>query len=41
VLNNLFSNAFKYTKDEGEITIVCQYVEGSKLVGAVYDRASL
>jgi arabidopsis histidine kinase 2/3/4 (cytokinin receptor) len=28
VLNNLCSNAYKFTKEQGSVTIVCQYVQG-------------
>jgi CheY-like chemotaxis protein len=41
VLTNLFSNAIKYTKDDGKVSIVCQYVVGSKYSRPVVDRASI
>ena len=30
ILMNIQSNALKFTKDNGEVHIVCQYVRGNK-----------
>lgn len=40
VLMNLFSNAIKYTKENGNVRIVCQYVKGVTCPEVVEDNVS-